>query len=61
MPHSVELPAVAAEHGHEGGGLKEKAKEVWHGIKEITPGTKVGRRRCSVPVVVKQPSRMCSA
>lgn len=33
---------MAAEHGHEGGGLKQKAKEVWHGIKEITPGTKVG-------------------
>ena len=42
-PHPcAELPSVAAEHGHEGGGLKQKAKEVWHGLKEITPGTTVG-------------------
>lgn len=35
---------MEAEHGH-GGGLKQKAKEVWHDIKEITPGTKVGHGR----------------
>ncbi|PRW20766.1 hypothetical protein C2E21_8713 [Chlorella sorokiniana] len=41
--HAPGLPGTAAEHGHEGGGLKQKAKEVWHGIKEITPGTKEHR------------------
>ena len=49
MNELCRLPGMAAEtaHGHEGGGIKQKAKEVWHGIKEITPGTKVGALRCT--------------
>ena len=37
-PHCLAAPA-----GKEGGGgVKGALKEAWHGIKEITPGTRVG-------------------
>lgn len=44
LPPHITAPGEPYVEGEHGGGvgskIKEKAKEAWHGFKEITPGTK---------------------
>lgn len=41
LPACTRSPSAGPAAGEGGGGVKGALKEAWHGLKEITPGTKV--------------------